>query len=83
MGSVVKENNTLTAILSPEGEILHLLKTVDLTEPLPQWLDNLEKEMKNALHQSLEKCLSDSTPDPSVYPTQVMFHVLLSIEYLS
>lgn len=72
IGSVVKENNLLTAIVSPEGEILKLLEAVDLTESLPQWLDNLEKGMRNALRQSLEKCLNDSTPNPSVYPTQIL-----------
>ncbi|XP_071561821.1 cytoplasmic dynein 2 heavy chain 1 [Temnothorax nylanderi] len=72
IGSVVKENNSLTAIASPEGEILKLLKAVDLTEPLPRWLDNLEKGMRNALRHSLEKCLNDSAPDPSVYPTQIL-----------
>lgn len=72
IGSVVKENNLLTAIVSPEGEILKLLEAVDLTESLPQWLNNLEKGMRNALRQSLEKCLNDSTPDPSVYPTQIL-----------
>ncbi|KAL0104886.1 hypothetical protein PUN28_016497 [Cardiocondyla obscurior] len=72
IGSVVKENNLLTAIASPEGEILKLPKAINLTEPLPQWLDNLEKEMRNALRQSLEKCLNDSAPDPSIYPTQIL-----------
>lgn len=28
--------------------------------------------MKRALCQSLEKCLNDSSPDPSVYPTQIL-----------
>jgi len=72
VGSVVKENNTLTAVVSPEGEMLKLPETIDLTEPLPQWLNNLENGMKKALCQSLEKCLNDSTPDPSVYPTQIL-----------
>lgn len=71
VGSVVKENSALTAIVSPEGEVLNLIDAVDLTEPLPQWLNNLENGMKKALRQTLEKCLNDSTPDPSVYPTQV------------
>ncbi|EFN76217.1 Cytoplasmic dynein 2 heavy chain 1 [Harpegnathos saltator] len=72
IGSVIKENNTLTAIVSPEGETLKLPEAVDLTESLPRWLDNLEKEMQKALRLSLEKCLSTSTPDPSIYPTQVL-----------
>ncbi|XP_020293197.1 cytoplasmic dynein 2 heavy chain 1 [Pseudomyrmex gracilis] len=72
LGSVVRENNTLTAIVSPEGEVLRLPEAVELAEPLPQWLDNLERGMKNALRQSLDKCLNDSTPDPSVYPTQIL-----------
>nr|XP_012219219.1 PREDICTED: cytoplasmic dynein 2 heavy chain 1 [Linepithema humile] len=72
VGSIVKENNTLTAIQSPEGEVLKLPTAIDLSEPLPQWLDNLEKGIRNALRQSLEKCLNDSTPDPSVYPTQIL-----------
>jgi len=72
IGSVIKENNSLTAITSPEGEILKLPEAVDVTEPLPRWLDNLEKGLRNALCQSLEKCLNDSTPDPSVYPAQIL-----------
>lgn len=68
----MKENNTLTAIQSPEGEVLKLPTAIDLGEPLPQWLDNLEKGIRNALRQSLEKCLNDSMPDPSVYPTQIL-----------
>ncbi|XP_029665147.1 cytoplasmic dynein 2 heavy chain 1 [Formica exsecta] len=72
VGSVVKENDTLTAIVSPEGEMLKLPEAIDLTEPLPRWLNNLENGMKKALCQSLEKCLNDSTPDPSVYPTQIL-----------
>ncbi|KAL6266424.1 hypothetical protein P5V15_003274 [Pogonomyrmex californicus] len=72
IGSIIKENNTLTAITSPEGEILKLPEAIDLTESLPRWLDNLEKGMRNSLRQSLEKCLNDSTPDPSVYPTQIL-----------
>lgn len=72
VGSVVKENDTLTAIVSPEGEMLKLPEAVNLMESLPTWLDNLEKGMQKALRHSLEKCLSSSTPDPSVYPTQVI-----------
>lgn len=72
VGSVVKENNTLTAVVSPEGEMLKLPEVIDLTESLPRWLNNLENGMKRALCQSLEKCLNDSTPDPSVYPTQIL-----------
>lgn len=71
VGSVVKENNTLTGIVSPEGEPLTLVEAVDLTEPLPRWLNNLENGMKNTLRQCLEKCLGDSAPDPSIYPAQV------------
>ncbi|XP_032668403.1 cytoplasmic dynein 2 heavy chain 1 [Odontomachus brunneus] len=72
VGSVVKENDTLTAIVSPEGEMLKLPEAVDLTQSLPEWLDNLEKGMQKALRHNLEKCLSSSTPDPSIYPTQVL-----------
>lgn len=64
----------LTAILSPEGEMLQLLQPINLNDPLPKWLDNLEKEIRTALRQSLEKCLNDSMPDPSIYPTQVLLH---------
>lgn len=71
VGSIIKDDNELTAVVSPEGEILQLPKPVDLRDPLPRWLSNLEEGMKNALRQSLEKCLVDATPDPSSYPTQV------------
>ncbi|KOX76673.1 Cytoplasmic dynein 2 heavy chain 1 [Melipona quadrifasciata] len=72
VGSIIKDDNGLTAVVSPEGEVLKLSKPVDLRDPLPRWLSNLEEGMKNALRQSLEKCLTDTTPDPSSYPTQVL-----------
>ncbi|XP_029051229.2 cytoplasmic dynein 2 heavy chain 1 [Osmia bicornis bicornis] len=72
VGSIIKDDNGLTGVVSPEGEVLQLSKPVDLRDPLPRWLSNLEEAMKNALRQSLEKCLADATPDPSVYPTQVL-----------
>ncbi|XP_078052127.1 dynein cytoplasmic heavy chain beethoven [Augochlora pura] len=72
VGSIIKDDNGLTAVVSPEGEILQLPRPVDLREPLPRWLGNLEDGMKTALQQSLEKCLADSSPDPSSYPTQVL-----------
>lgn len=71
VGSIIKNDNGLTAVVSPEGEVLRLSNPVDLRDPLPQWLSNLEEGMKNSLRQSLEKCLVDSTPDQSSYPTQV------------
>jgi len=77
VGSIEKENNMLIAIVSLEGEVLRLLEAIDLTEALSQWLDNLENGIKNTLRQSLEKCLSDSTPDPSVYPSQAIFYYIL------
>ncbi|XP_076646917.1 dynein cytoplasmic heavy chain beethoven [Halictus rubicundus] len=72
VGSIIKDDNGLTAVVSPEGEILQLPRPVDLREPLPRWLSNLEDGMKTALRQSLEKCLADTSPDPSAYPTQVL-----------
>nr|XP_033320776.1 cytoplasmic dynein 2 heavy chain 1 [Megalopta genalis] len=72
VGSIIKDDNGLTAVVSPEGEILQLPRPVDLREPLPRWLGNLEDGMKTALQQSLEKCLADSSPDPSSYPAQVL-----------
>ncbi|XP_076621618.1 dynein cytoplasmic heavy chain beethoven [Colletes latitarsis] len=72
VGSIIKDDNGLTAVVSPEGETLQLSSPVDLRDPLPRWLSNLEEGMKNALRQGLEKCLIDTTPDPSSYPTQVL-----------
>lgn len=71
VGSIMKDDNGLTAVVSPEGEILQLSKPVDVRDSLPRWLNNLEEGMKNALRQSLEECLIDATPNPSAYPTQV------------
>lgn len=71
VGSIIRDDNGLTAVVSPEGEILQLSKPVDLRDPLSQWLSNLEERMKSTLRQHLEKCLVDTAPDPSVYPTQV------------
>ncbi|XP_031838829.2 dynein cytoplasmic heavy chain beethoven isoform X1 [Nomia melanderi] len=72
IGSIIKGDNGLTAVVSPEGEILQLPGPVDLREPLPRWLSNLEDGMKTTLRHSLEKCLADTAPDPSAYPTQVL-----------
>lgn len=71
IGSIIKNDNGLTAVVSPEGEILQLPGPVDLREPLPRWLSNLEDGMRTTLRHSLEKCLANSAPDPSAYPTQV------------
>lgn len=79
VGSIIKDDNGLTAVVSPEGEVLQLSKPVDLRDSLPRWLSNLEEGMKNALRQSLEKCLMDTTPDPSSYPTQVTNLSFLSV----
>ncbi|KZC10148.1 Cytoplasmic dynein 2 heavy chain 1 [Dufourea novaeangliae] len=72
VGSIIKNDNGLTAVVSPEGETLQLSRPVDLREPLPRWLNDLEEGMKAALGQSLEKCLVDTAPDPSAYPTQIL-----------
>ncbi|XP_017764042.1 PREDICTED: cytoplasmic dynein 2 heavy chain 1 [Eufriesea mexicana] len=72
VGSIIKDDNGLTAVVSPEGEILQLSKQVDVRDSLPRWLNNLEEGMKNTLRQSLEECLIDATPNPSAYPTQVL-----------
>lgn len=71
IGSVVKEDGKLKAVVSPEGEVLGLLKPIDLGDALPQWLANLEDGVRESLSQSLDKCLVDTTPDPSLYPAQV------------
>ncbi|KAL2712648.1 cytoplasmic dynein 2 heavy chain 1 [Vespula squamosa] len=73
IGSVIRDdNNSLIAVISPEGEILNLSDVIDTSEPLPRWLNNLEKGIRNTLRQSLDKCLTDSSPDPSIYPTQIL-----------
>ncbi|XP_017891098.1 cytoplasmic dynein 2 heavy chain 1 isoform X2 [Ceratina calcarata] len=72
VGSTITDDNGLTAVVSAEGEILRLPQAVDLRDSLPRWLSNLEERMKNALRDSLEKCLADTSPDPSTYPTQVL-----------
>lgn len=73
IGSVIRDdNNSLIAVISPEGEVLNLSNVIDTTEPLPIWLNNLEKVIRNTLRQSLNKCLTDSSSDPSIYPTQVL-----------
>lgn len=65
VGSIIRDDNGLTAVVSPEGEILQLSKPVDLRDPLSQWLSNLEERMKSTLRQHLEKCLVDTAPDRS------------------
>ncbi|XP_024946848.1 cytoplasmic dynein 2 heavy chain 1 isoform X2 [Cephus cinctus] len=72
VGSVKRENGRLISVISPEGEILKLRSPIDLTESLPQWLKHLEQEIRSTLNEKLEKCLSDSSPDPSQYPAQVL-----------
>ncbi|XP_015119188.1 cytoplasmic dynein 2 heavy chain 1 [Diachasma alloeum] len=72
IGSVQREDGRLTAVVSPEGEILALPVSIDLSDPLPTWLSNLEEVLRKALAQSLEKCLVDPNADPSLYPAQVL-----------
>ncbi|XP_011311295.1 cytoplasmic dynein 2 heavy chain 1 [Fopius arisanus] len=72
VGSVQREDGRLTAVVSPEGETLALPVSIDLSEPLPTWLSNLEEVLRKALSQSLEKCLVDHQADPSLYPAQVL-----------
>ena len=79
IGSVVREHDELKAVVSREGEVLSLPNPINLNDPLPQWLANLENGMREALSQSLKKCLTDTTPDPSLYPAQVL---LLSVRIL-
>ncbi|XP_051159645.1 cytoplasmic dynein 2 heavy chain 1 [Leptopilina boulardi] len=72
VGTIEREKNVIKSVVSPEGEVLKLPQPVDTTESLPQWLKNLEEGMRNALRQSLSKCLSDSSADPTLYPAQIL-----------
>lgn len=78
VGSVVIEEGKLKAVVSSEGEMLQLPETIELGEALPIWLRSLEDTMRKALFQSLEKCLIDTTPDPSLYPAQVISRLTIS-----
>ncbi|XP_063978818.1 cytoplasmic dynein 2 heavy chain 1 [Diachasmimorpha longicaudata] len=72
VGSVQREGGQLTAVVSPEGETMALPVSIDLADPLPTWLSNLEEVLRKALAQSLEKCLVDPNNDPFLYPAQVL-----------
>lgn len=71
IGSLEKQDNRITCVLSPEGEKLDLIHSVDLGEIFPKWLLSLEESIRNSLYASLNKCLTDSTPDVLAYTTQV------------
>lgn len=72
VGSVQRQDGRLTAVVSPEGEILDLPTSIDLSDALPTWLSNLEEVLRKALSQSLEKCLVDPHSNPTSYPAQVL-----------
>lgn len=69
---MIRKGRLLLGVTSPEGETLNFLEPVNLEDvSLPQWLNNLEEEMRKTLKYNLEQCLIDSRADPSEYPTQV------------
>lgn len=74
VGHVIRNSNgnCIEAIVSVEGETLVLGKPVSLSDQLPKWLGNLEREIRNALRASLERCCADMSPDPTLYPAQVL-----------
>ncbi|KAK0158915.1 hypothetical protein PV328_009853 [Microctonus aethiopoides] len=72
IASVERQNGYLTSIISPEGEILLLSSSIDLSDPLPIWLKHLEEVISDTLHQSLEKCIIDTNLDQLLYPTQIL-----------
>ncbi|KAG7200028.1 hypothetical protein KM043_004795 [Ampulex compressa] len=83
IGLIKEERRNILAIISPEGEVLKLSEPVNLDDPLPIWLFNLETRLRNTLQQSLEKCLSSSTWDLSAYPTQVKSIVFVNFQLIN
>ncbi|XP_066585667.1 cytoplasmic dynein 2 heavy chain 1 [Prorops nasuta] len=71
--SVILEGTNLLGVSSSEGETLKFSHPIDLKLcDLPKWLGQLEEAIRDSLKQFLNKCLKDSTPDTSVYPTQIL-----------
>ncbi|XP_063970614.1 cytoplasmic dynein 2 heavy chain 1 [Lytechinus pictus] len=69
----------ITAMKSLEGEVVPLLKAVEITPEVEIWLGDLAKEMKSTLRKLLVDCLKDQQSsssgvgvDPTKYPSQIL-----------
>lgn len=72
VGSVEIKDGTISAIVSPEDEILILTRGIDLADSLPAWLSNLEEEIRVTLAKKLEVCYQDRAQEVSKYPSQIL-----------
>ncbi|XP_071483964.1 LOW QUALITY PROTEIN: cytoplasmic dynein 2 heavy chain 1-like [Diadema antillarum] len=69
----------IVAMKSLEGEVVPLLKAVEITPEVEIWLGDLAKEMKSTLKKLLIDCLkahksssSGAGVDPTKYPSQIL-----------
>eukprot|EP00050_Salpingoeca_kvevrii_P020215 m.95860 g.95860 ORF g.95860 m.95860 type:complete len:4292 (+) comp8765_c0_seq1:164-13039(+) len=67
-----KDNTSITAMKSQDGEVVPLKTPVKLCENVEVWLGQLATSMKDTLATLLRECFSKQDPDPSVFPSQVL-----------
>ncbi|CAD6239204.1 GSCOCG00008639001-RA-CDS, partial [Cotesia congregata] len=72
VGSVEIKDGTISAIVSPEDEMLVFTRGIDLADSLPAWLANLEEEIRVTLAKKLEVCYQDRAQEVSKYPSQIL-----------
>uniref|UniRef100_A0A914HVR0 Cytoplasmic dynein 2 heavy chain 1 n=1 Tax=Globodera rostochiensis TaxID=31243 RepID=A0A914HVR0_GLORO len=66
------EQQSIRAIVSAEGEIVQMLKPVQIVPRVEQWLSALSEEMRNTLKRLVVDCLQEKSLDPARFPSQVL-----------
>ncbi|KAL3106806.1 hypothetical protein niasHT_016161 [Heterodera trifolii] len=62
----------IRAMVSAEGEVVQLLKPVQIVPQVEQWLSALSEEMRHTLRRLVVDCLQERSLDPLRYPCQVL-----------
>ncbi|EJD73854.1 cytoplasmic dynein 2 heavy chain 1, variant [Loa loa] len=63
---------TIIAMVSSDGEIVQLSKSVRILPEAEKWLQELSNEMKNTIRKLITNCIAETSPDPGKYPSQVL-----------
>uniref|UniRef100_A0A183BTS1 Cytoplasmic dynein 2 heavy chain 1 n=1 Tax=Globodera pallida TaxID=36090 RepID=A0A183BTS1_GLOPA len=66
------EQQSIRAIVSAEGEIVQMLKPIQIVPRVEQWLSALSEEMRNTLKRLVVDCLQEKSLDPVRFPSQVL-----------
>ncbi|KAL3101915.1 hypothetical protein niasHS_003324 [Heterodera schachtii] len=66
------QQQQIRAMVSAEGEVVQLLKPVQIMPQVEQWLSALSEEMRHTLRRLVVDCLQERSLDPLRYPCQVL-----------